>query len=431
MIVKDEEKFLEGCLQSVQGVVDEIVVVDTGSTDASPEIARRYKAKVVPFEWTNDFSAARNESLRHATGEWILYLDADERLAGGQEELLRKLLRAQGIFAYSVIVEGDHTLPTGVVRQRMAYPRLFRRHPKVLFEGMVHEQIMPSLHRLGRRVVPSSLCILHLGYAQSLEVVQQKCRRNRDLLTDQLQHNPDDAYARYQLGSTYAVLGEVQAARRELERASCSPHLGTNVRASALNLLAEFAIREGQYSIAVQRCEQSLQMAPTQSLARWFLAVAYIGQGQCDAALRPLQELLTQAEQQQTGHLGTIAHDVAIEHWKIFLQMGLCYERTGRFMEAFRAYLKSRARCSSCTVVDEALERLAPRLPDYGQAIQELQAAGLFVYPLYRRGVDVALQAGRPAEALRYLDVIVANCAVTLPPQIYERLKKLQSALII
>jgi tetratricopeptide (TPR) repeat protein len=430
MIVKNEERYLEDCLASVQDVVDEMIVVDSGSTDRTVEIALQFGAKVIPFVWNNDFAAARNESLRHATGKWILYLDADERLASGQEALLRKLLAAKNTFAYSVIVEGDHYLPSGVVRQRMAYPRLFRRHPTIRFEGKVHEQIMPALRRLGCTVAPSALTILHLGYAQSLDVVQQKCRRNIELLTDQLHQNPDDAYARYQLGSTYAVLGEVDNARRELEQACRSQQLATNVRASAMNLLAELAIRDGDYATAIQHGERSLQLAPRQSLARWFLAAAAISQGQYDTALRFLQELLTQTDQLQAPHLGTVAHDVEIEQWKIFLQMGLCYERTGKFQEAFHAYVNARARCSNCEVADEALERLVPFLPDYRRAIEELQSAGFFLFSLYRRGVDGALQAGRPAEALRYLDLIVANSAATLPPHITERLKKLQSAML-
>ncbi len=431
MIVKDEERSLEGCLASVQDVVDEMIVVDTGSTDRTVEIALRFGAKVVPFVWNNDFAAARNESLRHATGTWILYLDADERLAGGQEALLRRLLQTKNTFAYSVIVEGDHYLPSGVVRQRMAYPRLFRRHPAIRFEGKVHEQIMPSLRRLGCTVVPSSLSILHLGYAQSLDAVQRKCRRNIDLLTEQLQQNPDDAYARYQLGSTYSVLSEVESARQELERACDSPQLETNVRASAMNLLAELAIRDGDYSTAIQLCEQSLQLAPMQSLARWFLAAASIGQGQYDTALHVLQKLLTLTEQPQAPHIGTIAHDVTIEQWKIIFQMGVCYERAGKFMEAFQAYVSARAQCSECTMADEALERLVPALPDCRRAIEELQTAGFFLYSLYRRGVEEALRSGQPAEALRYLELIVANSAAPLPPRITERLKKLQSALAV
>src|SRR3989338_5592832 len=78
MITKNEEKYLEQCLNSVKDLVDETIIVDTGSTDKTKEIAKRFNAKVYDFKWADDFSAARNESLKHATKDWILILDADE-----------------------------------------------------------------------------------------------------------------------------------------------------------------------------------------------------------------------------------------------------------------------------------------------------------------------------------------------------------------
>ena len=92
MIVRDEERYLAGCLESVVDLVDEIVVVDTGSTDSTPDIARRFGARVFNFQWVDDFSAARNESLRHATGEWIFWLDADERLDAPNRRKFQQLL---------------------------------------------------------------------------------------------------------------------------------------------------------------------------------------------------------------------------------------------------------------------------------------------------------------------------------------------------
>ncbi len=91
MIAKDEQEHISGCLESVRGLVDEIIVVDTGSADRTKETARSCGAKVFSFPWTGNFAEARNESLRHATGDWIIFLDADERLNSfGVEDCLRK-----------------------------------------------------------------------------------------------------------------------------------------------------------------------------------------------------------------------------------------------------------------------------------------------------------------------------------------------------
>ena len=91
MIVKNEEKYLEGCLESVKNVADEIVIVDTGSEDSTLDIAERYGAKIYHFEWIDDFSAARNFALSKSTGDWILYLDADERLSKDSVEEVKSI----------------------------------------------------------------------------------------------------------------------------------------------------------------------------------------------------------------------------------------------------------------------------------------------------------------------------------------------------
>ena len=93
MIVKDEEKFLPTCLESVKGYVDEIIIVDTGSTDRTIEIARRYNAKIYCHAWENSFSKARNYSLKYATGDWILILDADEEIERKDAYKLRNVIK--------------------------------------------------------------------------------------------------------------------------------------------------------------------------------------------------------------------------------------------------------------------------------------------------------------------------------------------------
>src|SRR3989344_8865534 len=96
MIVKDEERFLPACLESVRGLVDELIIVDTGSSDKTKEIAQRFVdqigGKLIDFFWIDDFSAARNEGLKHATGGWILVLDADEVIAQQDHERIKQAI---------------------------------------------------------------------------------------------------------------------------------------------------------------------------------------------------------------------------------------------------------------------------------------------------------------------------------------------------
>src|SRR3972149_5420178 len=144
MIVKNEETYLADSLKSAKPFVDEIIVVDTGSTDSTVEIAQAFGAKVVHFPWRDDFAAARNESLRHATGDWVLVMDADERLTQGSGELIEGLSRAPAdIVGYIVKLlwpkEGDG----GMVRLGWL-TRLFRNWIGVEYRGIIHEEVASS-----------------------------------------------------------------------------------------------------------------------------------------------------------------------------------------------------------------------------------------------------------------------------------------------
>src|SRR5208282_6889122 len=141
MIVRNEEPLLPGCLESVRGVVDEIVAVDTGSSDATPEIVRTHGGLLLRHTWRDDFSAARNVSLDGATGDWILCMDADERLRPEEHGRLRRLIeRSASEDAFLVPIRSE--TPTGV--QLTRGHRLFRNRKGIRFSGRIHEQISPS-----------------------------------------------------------------------------------------------------------------------------------------------------------------------------------------------------------------------------------------------------------------------------------------------
>jgi tetratricopeptide (TPR) repeat protein len=378
MIVKNEEIFLEGCLKSVQNVVDEIILVDTGSTDRTLDIAKAFDAKQFSFTWINDFSAARNEALSHATGEWILYLDADERLKSGQEEKLRQLLSQSNIHAYNVWIEGSVNLRDGAVVQRNAYPRIFRSYPSVRFEGRVHEQITPSLERMEWAIHPSDLMIEHLGYGQGFNTVVEKAQRNREILKKQLEEEPKNAYARFQFGNTLSVLGEYNEAYQELQKALESTKLSSSVRASAFNLLSEMDIRNGQFDQALEHAQQSLAKASNQKMARWFLAVAYIGSKEYSPALSVLYELMEQKPKWTRGVVP--AFDVNVEPWKIFFQQGICYEGLKQYDKAMEAFLAALKNTPELDTVLPPLSRVLLQAVPRPQWMESLKAI-LHKYP--------------------------------------------------
>jgi tetratricopeptide (TPR) repeat protein len=221
MIVRDEEEMLPRSLAAARDAVDEIVVVDTGSVDRTVEIARSFGAKVIEREWTGSFADARNASFDAATGDWILYLDADEVLVSGDAERLRDLLGRTWREAFYLVetnFTGELGDGTAVTHNAM---RLLRNRPEYRFEGRIHEQIA---HRLPsgqpERIEQSDVRVEHYGYLGVVRDEKDKSRRNIELLERQRDEAGEETgFLHFNLGSEYAALGENENALRSFERA--------------------------------------------------------------------------------------------------------------------------------------------------------------------------------------------------------------------
>jgi len=202
------------CLESIQGLVDEIVVVDTGSVDESPTIAAAFGARVVHHRWRDDFAEARNVSLDEATGQWILYLDADERVVGRRRPYLEALLSDASEVAFRVWLKPR--LDSTAYREY----RLWRNDPRIRFEGVIHEKVVPAIHRVAdddrRGVGLADILLQHVGYEGDQTA---KHRRNLPLLRRQLAAEPENLFVWHHLARVLEGLGEADEAEGVLERA--------------------------------------------------------------------------------------------------------------------------------------------------------------------------------------------------------------------
>jgi glycosyltransferase involved in cell wall biosynthesis len=211
MIVRDEVQHLPHCLASAADLVDEVIVVDTGSTDATPELAQRAGARVYPFAWNDDFSAARNESIRHATGDWIFWLDADDRIDLPNRHKLRELFASLDADNAAYIMVYLALREMGQDKNSVAHhAKLFRNDPRIRWRYRVHEQILPALEEAGARAVPTDIVIHHLGY-QEPEIVRRKLERNFRLLKLEDADRPGDCLTQFNLGRTMMRLGQLEA----------------------------------------------------------------------------------------------------------------------------------------------------------------------------------------------------------------------------
>lgn len=196
MIVKNEESCLERCLESVQGIVDEIIIVDTGSSDKTKDIAKRYTDKVFDFKWIEDFSAARNFAIEFASSEYILQLDADEILCFPQKELLQQLNKD----FYYIRIKND--LGSGLYLSHQ-FIRLFRNSSDIRYKGALHEQV-PSDFDIERYGFLSSVEIFHEGYKTHFVKSKQKAQRNLKILLQEIKTKPT-AFNYYNLGMQYIL----------------------------------------------------------------------------------------------------------------------------------------------------------------------------------------------------------------------------------
>jgi glycosyltransferase involved in cell wall biosynthesis len=238
MIAKDEEANLPRCLKSVKGVVDEIIIVDTGSHDRTKDIAAEYGAKIFDFPWTGDFAAARNKSLEHATGDWILVLDADEAIApDGKLSLLDALRQDEYEADFLPII---NYAGTGEQMVRTTVLRLFRNRPEYRFEGAIHEQVLPAIQKRGGIIGLAPITILHFGYLDAEIERQGKIKRNLTIALAEVEKRPEDSLALYGLGMEYLRSQEYELALQAFKRSM--EHLpGQNVQ-YASRLMLDIAL---------------------------------------------------------------------------------------------------------------------------------------------------------------------------------------------
>lgn len=207
LIVKNERERLLNCINSARQIVNEVVVVDTGSTDDTVKIARAAGARVFSYSWQGNFSDARNYALEQATGQWILILDADEVLAPLDVNYFNKLLADDQVEGYFVSIQsyqgdGGEIMTDNVVR-------LFKNNPLYRFSGAIHEQVAPSILKetAGKGLQACSLLINHYGYLDIEIKKKNKFIRNTSIIIKELEKSPADPFLLYSLALEYFQQG--------------------------------------------------------------------------------------------------------------------------------------------------------------------------------------------------------------------------------
>ncbi|HVP37815.1 MAG TPA: tetratricopeptide repeat protein, partial [Candidatus Saccharimonadales bacterium] len=403
MIVRDEEAHLRECLSAAAEFVDEMIVVDTGSKDRTVEIAREMGARVAHWKWTGDFSAARNTALARATGDWVLQLDADERMDFFQGARLRRCLdeAPPEVPGLCLRIESEARHRHSGVWMAHYYPRVFRRAPGVHYEGALHEQVIGPQGALCALAPRVAVVIRHLGYA---DVVREPARRTRNLVIveEEARRRPDEPLVQRNLANALLGGGEYERAR-ELFRGLLTADVPEEMRQQARWNLCICCLETDRF----EEARAALGEDDASQCGQLLLAETHRRSGDPERAIQILTTLLEAPPPETRAVMEFRAEPV-----HVLIQLALCERACGRPARA-RAHL------------EEAL-RHQPNSPDahlqlaaLDETASELESARahlervLEVFPqmeeahLARHRVQLAL--GRPAEARAALEAGLAR----------------------
>jgi glycosyltransferase involved in cell wall biosynthesis len=362
MIAKNEEKNIGRCLQSVSGVVDEIIVVDTGSSDRTKQIAEGFGAKVQSFIWNDNFSDARNASLDLATGDWILFLDADEELAKESGPILRKTVlesEVEGYFIKIVNASGDESFPA--TSADMVF-RLFRNKKNYRFKGIIHEQICDAIVEKNGKLqcqFIEDVIIYHDGYLDSHIKAKDKKRRNRILLEKELGNKPDDCLVRFYYAVELYRIQEYLPAVREFEKVSTMVNLREVLYGPRLmRYIVQAYHGANDSTAALTAAQQGLALFPEYTDLYWYGGISYFQLKEFGLAYEYFQKALQAPS--QPAHYASFS---GIQGFRSYYFLGQIAEKFCNEEEALRYYIDSlRDNSSFTTALDSIMGILQPRI---------------------------------------------------------------------
>ena len=327
MIVRNEAERLAACLDSVVDLVDKIVILDTGSTDSTCEIAHQYGAQVEHFVWCDDFSAARNAALKFVTSDWVLVLDADEQLT---PEIKPEILTA--IQDHSRLVINLFRQEIGATQSPYSLvSRLFQQHPNINFQRPYHAMIDDSVELLlqteshWKVVTLDPIAILHYGYQPELINSRDKFTKARKTMEGFLHQNPNDPYVCSKLGALYCDLGLHSEGKLLLERGLESRTIDAATRYELHYHLASVHAQANQ----IKAADEQFQLAIEQAIPDKLKLGAIVNWG----ALRQMNDDLETAAWIY-GEAILIDSSCAIAHYNL----GMTQKAMGNFEAAIRSY---------------------------------------------------------------------------------------------
>ncbi len=310
MIARNNATTIGPALLSARAAVDDIVVVDTGSTDDTPAIARRLGARVFHFPWCDSFAAARNESLKHARGKWVFWMDSDDASDADNARKLRELIRGPHqprVLGYVISVHCPGPEPDSDVTV-VQHVKLFRNLPQLRWDGRIHEQIIPAIRALDGEIAWTDLYVVHSGYDHSPEGQKRKLQRDLKLLYMELDERPDHPFTLFNLAMTCMDAGRYEDAARYAQKSIAYSPQGSSQLRKAYAYLVSSRERLGQLGAAWEACLEGLKKYPLDDELRFRKAALLHQAGRLEEAEGTYRHLL---EVREEVHLGSVVAGIA------------------------------------------------------------------------------------------------------------------------
>lgn len=339
MIVRDNQRTIGAALESIRPWVDELVIVDTGSTDETPRIAESLGARLFHFPWCDDFSAARNESLKYATGEWVFWMDSDDVIDDINGRKLQSLICQDW---------PDHVL--GHVLQVhcpgpeldaddvtvVDHVKVFRNLPDLRFEGRIHEQILPAIRRRGGDVAWTDIFVVHAGADTTPAGLERKRARDLRLLQLELAERPNHPFTLFNLGMTNADAGKLDMAIEYLSRSIAHAGDSDSFLRKAYSLWIACLRSLGRIEEANEKCDFALRLFPNDPELRFRRANLLTDAGRLEDAVDEFHSVLKLPLEQ---HFSSI--DRGIRGSKAYFNLAIVYGKLGRFGDAETSWRKT------------------------------------------------------------------------------------------
>ncbi|MBS3105683.1 glycosyltransferase [Candidatus Woesearchaeota archaeon] len=304
MIAKNEEKLMEQCLNSVKDIADEIIIVDTGSTDKTKEIAKKYDTKIFDFKWIDDFSAARNESIRYATKDWILVMDADEVIEKHDLAKIKELIEnAKDIAGFSLeqrsylnnFFEGaaKNSSDFGLVKDYPFYishhlVRLFKNKLGFYFKHKVHELVEDSLNEKNLKYKKTDIVLHHFGSLKDENLISGKTEQYSKIILKQLEEEPESARYNYQAARMHIGRNDFSNALKHFEKAA---KIDPGYKL-VFSEIAKIYMQMNDKNRAIEYFKKSMKQNPGNPSPANNLAVVYMSMGKFEQAKKIIEEQL-------------------------------------------------------------------------------------------------------------------------------------------